>query len=290
VSLQAVLAGIATGCAEAGGLGPRLAAALPTLIPLARRRGVQLAAAVLVGVLGVAAVGTAMVDPWTNPFLLDLNEERYPRRTMTFIRERRLPAPIFSTYAWAGYELWRLYPDYQVFMDGRTHVYGSEVLRDFLEVTGAGERWPAVLAKWRIQTVLTTRDAPLTSALEAAGGWRPVFAERDAVVFVREAPDHRALLRALPAVSLALPDPEVGQQLAAAMQAVESGDENLAVRRLREVLAVAPDQPVALFSLGVILAGRGATAEARTLLERVVTGEAGSELARRAQERLTQLR
>jgi Flp pilus assembly protein TadD len=97
-------------------------------------------------------------------------------------------------------------------------------------------------------------------------------------------------LRALPAVSLALPDPEVGQQLAAAMQAVESGDENLAVRRLREVLAVAPDQPVALFSLGVILAGRGATAEARTLLERVVTGEAGSELARRAQERLTQLR
>ncbi|HSE94274.1 MAG TPA: tetratricopeptide repeat protein, partial [Methylomirabilota bacterium] len=232
---------------------------------------------------------TAMVDPWTNPFVLDLNEERYPRRTMTFIRERRLPAPVFNTYAWGGYELWRLYPDYQVFMDGRTHVYGSEVLRDFLEVTTAGERWPAVLAKWRIQTVLATRDSAITSALEAAGSWRPVFAERDAVVFVRESPDHEALLRDLPAVSLARPDPVVGQRLAEAMRAAETGDEDLAVRRLREVLAASPDQPVALFSLGVILAERGATAEARTLLERVVAAEPGGDLARRAQDRLTRL-
>jgi hypothetical protein len=288
-SLQATLAAIAARCAGPGGLGPRLAVALPTLAPLARRHAVQLGAAVLLGVLGLAATGAAMIDPWANPFLLDLNEERYPRRTMTFIREQRLPAPLFNTYAWGGYELWRLYPDYRLFMDGRTHVYGSDVLRDFLEVTSGGARWPTVLAKWRIQTVLATRESPLTSALEAAGGWRPVFAERDAVVFLRESPDHAALLRDLPAVSLAVPDPAVGQRLAEALRAVESGDEDLAVERLRAVLAASPDQPVALFSLGVILADRGAAAEARTLLERVVAVEPGGALARRAEDRLTRL-
>jgi hypothetical protein len=150
---------------------------------------------------GVSGYWAAMAPAPTNPLRLDLHEGRYPGRTMAFIREHQLPAPLFSVYAWAGYELWRLYPDYRMFMDGRTHVYGPDVLKDFLEVTNVGPRWQVVLDKWQVQTILALRPSPLTETLLAKGGWRLVFSEREAVVFVRETDANQPLLARLARVS-----------------------------------------------------------------------------------------
>jgi hypothetical protein len=155
-------------------------------------------------VLLLAAVSgywAAMAGAPTNPLRLDLHEDRYPERTMMFIREHQLPAPLFSVYAWAGYELWRLYPEYRMFMDGRTHVYGTDVLKDFLEVTNVGPRWQDVLDKWQVQTILALRPSPLTETLLAQGGWRQVFTEREAIVFVRETDANRPLLDRLARLS-----------------------------------------------------------------------------------------
>jgi hypothetical protein len=124
---------------------------------------------------------------------------------MAFIREHRLPPPLFSVYAWGGYELWRLYPEYRMFIDGRTHVYGPDVLQDFLEVTNVGPRWHVVLDKWQVQTILALRPSALTETLLAQGGWRLVFTEREAVVFVRDTDANQPLLARLDRLSRETP-------------------------------------------------------------------------------------
>jgi len=55
----------------------------------------------------------------------------------------------------------------------------------------------AVLDKWQVQTILALRASPLTETLQAQGGWRLVFTEREAVVFVRETDANRPLLARL---------------------------------------------------------------------------------------------
>src|SRR5262249_41155292 len=146
---------------------------VPTLWPVLASPDGPMAAAGVALVVRLAAGWTHFLDPIANPFLQDLNERRYPGGAVAFIKQERLPAPLFNTYAWGGYELWRLYPDYRVFIDGRTHVYGREVLQDFLEVTTLGRHWDTVLDKWRIQTVLAQRHSQLTQVLPAVGGRRP---------------------------------------------------------------------------------------------------------------------
>jgi hypothetical protein len=116
---------------------------------------------------------------------------------MAFIRDNQLPPRLFSVYAWGGYELFRLYPEYRMFMDGRTHVYGPEVLKEFLDVVNVSPHWQTVLDKWQVQTILALRASPLTETLRAQGGWRLVFTEREAVVFVRETDANRPLLARL---------------------------------------------------------------------------------------------
>jgi hypothetical protein len=245
-------------------------------------------AAVLV--VGLVPGWAALLEPIRNPFLQDLNERRYPGETMQFIRSERLPAPLFNSYAWAGYELWRLYPEYRMFIDGRTHVYGQDILQDFVEVTNLGARWRTVLDKWKVQTILTERASPLAQALAAVGGWRLVFTEREAAVFVREAAEHQALLDRLPLRPLVVPWPDLVEPLLAGFAAAEAGDDDRAARHFHEVLRRFPDHPVALLSLGILREKEGKTAEARTLFERVLEVHREGETVRAARARLERLR
>jgi hypothetical protein len=170
---------------------------LPSLAPALTAPSAPAVAATVLLVTAVSAHWAAMAQVPANPLRLDLDEGRYPGKTMAFIRDNQLPPQLFSVYAWGGYELWRLYPQYRMFMDGRTHVYGADVLKDFLDVVAVSPRWQAVLDKWQVQTILALRRSPLTETLQAQGGWRLVFTEREAAVFVRETDANRPLLTRL---------------------------------------------------------------------------------------------
>ena len=174
---------------------------LPSLAPALTAPGMPVVAGAVLLLTAVSAHWAGIAQVPTNPLRLDLEESRYPERTMTFIRENRLPHQLFSVYAWGGYELWRLYPEYRMFMDGRTHVYGPDVLREFLDVVNVSPRWQVVLDKWQVQTILALRSSPLSETLLAQGGWRLVFTEREAVVFVRETDANRPLLARLARLS-----------------------------------------------------------------------------------------
>jgi hypothetical protein len=176
---------------------------LPSLAPALTGSAAPAVAGTVLLLTAVSAHWAAMAGVPTNPLRLDLEESRYPARTMTFIRENRLPPRLFSVYAWGGYELWRLYPAYRMFIDGRTHVYGTDVLKEFLDVVNVSPRWQSVLDKWEVQTILALRASPLTETLLAQGGWRLVFTEREAVVFVRDTDANRPLLVRLAGVSRA---------------------------------------------------------------------------------------
>ena len=49
-----------------------------------------------------------------------MHGDALPVRAVDFIAEKSLPEPLFNPYEWGGYLIWRLYPDYQVFIDSRT--------------------------------------------------------------------------------------------------------------------------------------------------------------------------
>jgi hypothetical protein len=271
-------------------LGARVRAHVPSLWPVLTAAETPLLVAAFAILVGLASAWGSFLDPVTNPFFQDLNERRYPRDATDFIKRERLPAQLFNAYAWGGYELWRLYPEYRVFIDGRTHVYGREVLQDFLEVTTLGPRWRDVLDKWNIQTVLAERRSQLTQVLLAVGGWRPIFAEREAVVFLREAPANEPHLSRLAAVPLTEPIPDVWRALAFALAAAQAGDEEGAIRHYGEALRLVPDHPVALLSLGILREQRGELPQARAIFQRIVDLYAEGDMVQAAKARLEKLR
>ncbi len=57
---------------------------------------------------------------WKRSWGPDVLRSRYPMDTVSLIQKKGVPQPIFNTYEFGGYLIWNLFPDYKVFIDGRT--------------------------------------------------------------------------------------------------------------------------------------------------------------------------
>jgi len=111
--------------------------------------------------------------------------QRVPAAAVQFIKTHRVAGPIFNDYNWGGYLIWKLYPDYKVFTDGRADVYGDSFLFDYLN-TYRGERgWRDQLNKFGIRTVLIEPHSSLSTLLRDEPGWQVVFEDSQSVVLTK---------------------------------------------------------------------------------------------------------
>ncbi|MFL6283328.1 MAG: hypothetical protein ACJ74Q_09330 [Pyrinomonadaceae bacterium] len=112
--------------------------------------------------------------------------QNFPSAAVEFIRENRLPQPIFNEYGWGGYMIWKLQPDYRVYIDGRADVYGDAFMEEFLKTHDGVAAWRAPLEREGVRTVAVGPDTPLASLLRQEKDWRNVFEDKQAVIFVRD--------------------------------------------------------------------------------------------------------
>jgi hypothetical protein len=112
----------------------------------------------------------------------------FPLKASAFIEEAAFPGNLYHPYEWGGYLIWRLYPKYKVFMDGRA----LGPMKKHREVLAAAPSWDETLRKYGINTVLywpllpyEGSVPPLLFALLGDEGWSPVYWDLQCVVFVR---------------------------------------------------------------------------------------------------------
>jgi hypothetical protein len=110
----------------------------------------------------------------------------FPQTAVSFVSAHQLHPPIFNHYNWGGYFIWSLYPQYQVYIDGRADLYGDEFMDSFAATYYiTGDSWYSPIDKWQIQTVVLPPDAPLATALQIMPIWKSVYADSQAVVLTR---------------------------------------------------------------------------------------------------------
>jgi hypothetical protein len=97
--------------------------------------------------------------------------------------------PVFSTDAWGGYLIYRMfpgrmYPERKVVIDDRHDLYGSGRIRQYLILTQAEPGWQGVLKEWQIRIALLPTDSTLANLLrELPRDWRVAYEDKVAVVF-----------------------------------------------------------------------------------------------------------
>jgi hypothetical protein len=108
--------------------------------------------------------------------------QHFPETAASFILKNAVPSPIMNHYNWGGYLIWRLYPEYRVYMDGRADLYGDSFLDEFAASYYLKQHWGEPLRKWGIRTVFLPRDAPLVTALLSTPGWKRIYVDSQGVI------------------------------------------------------------------------------------------------------------
>jgi hypothetical protein len=111
--------------------------------------------------------------------------ENFPMAAVSFLAAHRPPGPILNNYNWGGYLIGKLYPDYLVFIDGRTDLYGDSFMNDFYATYHLTKSWKDPIQKWHIRTIILPPDAPLMTALRGEGGWKQIYADSQALILSR---------------------------------------------------------------------------------------------------------
>jgi hypothetical protein len=120
-----------------------------------------------------------------------------PEGAAAFLSEAG-PAPnLFNGVRDGGYLIWRLEGRAPVFVDGRTDVYGPELLNELVSVKPA--TWAALAERRGIRTAVfpVSGFEDMVRSLAAAGsGWVLVHLDHRNVVFVRDVPENSAVIAA----------------------------------------------------------------------------------------------
>jgi len=116
----------------------------------------------------------------------DAQAQFLPLDAVGYIQIAQPAGPIFNSYNWGGYLIFAL-PDYPVFTDGRTDLYGDAFLTEYLAAATGGARWREILDRFSIQLVLIESTSGLARALRETPSWTLAYEDALAVVFTREA-------------------------------------------------------------------------------------------------------
>jgi hypothetical protein len=114
--------------------------------------------------------------------------EQFPQEAVAFLRAGDYPHRIFVYYDWGGYAIWKLYPEYRVFVDGRADLYGDDLLRQFKTAVQIRTGWQDVLDRWKVDAVLVPPSCALAQALLLDPNWQAGFSDSKAIVLLRTHP------------------------------------------------------------------------------------------------------
>jgi hypothetical protein len=151
--------------------------------------------------LPVLAAATAWGVVRGSFFQLRAAEWRYPAGAAAFLKAHNITAPLFNTYEYGGYLIWK---DLPVFIDGRA--LSESVFQDYRTILGSPAASPArdaLLARYNVGAILvnafeynagTLYPLVVSLAQPGAGTWKLAYEDPQSLLFLREVPPGLSVL------------------------------------------------------------------------------------------------
>jgi tetratricopeptide (TPR) repeat protein len=147
----------------------------------------------------VYAVGETLVKNAVHEFGIGINST-VPTATGDFILEHRPVGNMYNEYNVGGYLIYRLYPHYLVYQDGRVDVYGPKLFYDYKVIESGNPRWRKAVKERDLNIFVltyggTSYPGNLASQLDDDPEWDLVHFDDTCLVYVRNSGPNRELAK-----------------------------------------------------------------------------------------------
>jgi hypothetical protein len=121
-------------------------------------------------------------------------ETQVPLKALKFIEQVEIPGRMFNDETFGEHIIYRLWPRYKVFYYSRHWMFGTERLKEYLEVVQLEPGWEDVIVEHGIDWFFIPAKAPLSLFLKEKGDWRLIYSDTMANIFLRNKPENYFLI------------------------------------------------------------------------------------------------
>jgi len=110
---------------------------------------------------------------------------RFPTVAADALGERLKGRRILTTDQWGDYLIYRYYPEYRTFIDGRSDFYDPEIRNDYLAILEGSWKAERALDSYELDATLAPLEWALCGALKRHPDWELVYDDGFALLFER---------------------------------------------------------------------------------------------------------
>ena len=123
-----------------------------------------------------------------------------PVAAVEFLKREPLSGRMFNDDEFGDYLIYAAWPQYKVFFDGRSDMYGDAWGDQYVTVARLRPNWESVVEKNHFSWIFFGTGTPLTAVLLEKKNWRLIYADKIAEIFVKDIPENSALIDKYPGV------------------------------------------------------------------------------------------
>ena len=142
----------------------------------------------------VVAVLIVVGSAATGNISFRFDDTKKPVAEVEFLKTAGLKGNMYNNDEFGDYMIYAAYPEYQVFFDGRSDMYGAEILKEYLKIANFQAGWENVIKKYEIRWVFFPSDSTLSNALNQREDWKLVYTDNVANIFLKNIPPHEKLI------------------------------------------------------------------------------------------------
>jgi hypothetical protein len=120
--------------------------------------------------------------------------KKKPVAAVEFLKTEPIQGNMFNNDEFGDYIIFAAWPNYRVFSDGRSDMYGVERMKDYFKVIYLETGWETVLEKYDINWIIYNSKSILSRVLIKDKGWRLIYSDKVATIFVRNVPEYQYLI------------------------------------------------------------------------------------------------
>ena len=142
----------------------------------------------------VAATLVVVIAVMSGKIHHNFDNEKKPVAAVEFLKKEHITGNMFDNDEFGDYIIYSTWPDYMVFFDGRSDMYGTAMMKEYFRITSFKPGWEQILDKYKINWIIYNTDSTFTQFLLQRADWHLIYADKVASIFVKNIPDNRYLI------------------------------------------------------------------------------------------------
>lgn len=124
----------------------------------------------------------------------EFDKKSKPVEAVNFLKKEWISGNMFNNDEFGDYIIYAAWPEYKVFFDGRSDMYGTEKMKEYFKIARIQPGIDDVLEKYKIDWIIYNSGSSLSQYLLQRRDWRLIYSDEVADIFVRDITKYQYLI------------------------------------------------------------------------------------------------